>query len=81
MLGPLGAVEFSKKSKLLGLVVPEVVTADVKKLNSDFDERLLPGGGTILSAGFEKLVSDFENKLLREVLLSLLVDKPNVRGV
>ena len=80
MLDPLGAVEFSEKSKLLGLV-PEVVTVDEKKLNSDCDERLLLPGGAILSAGLEKFVSDFENKLLREALLSLLVNKPNVRGV
>ena len=57
--------------------MPEVVTVDVKKLTSDFDERLL-SGGAILSAGLGKLVSDFESKLLREAILSLLVNAREV---
>ena len=57
--------------------MPEVVTVDVKKLNSDFDERLL-SGGAILSGGLGKLVSDFESKLLREAILSLLVNAREV---
>ena len=57
--------------------MPEVVTVDVKKLNPDFDERLL-SGGAILSAGLGKLVSGFESKLLREAILSLLVNAREV---
>ena len=72
-------LEFSEKSKLLGFI-PEVVTAASNKLVSDFDNRPL-SGGLVLLAGFGKLVSDFENRLPKEALLSLLVDKPNVREV
>ena len=57
--------------------MPEVVTVDVKKLTSDFDERLL-SGGAILSGGLGKLVSDFESKLLREAILLLLVNAREV---
>lgn len=76
--------EFNEKRRLLGLVLEFVIAGwtpvgVLKKLISDFDDKLL-GGGTVLFVSL-KLHSDFENRLLPKEAVSVLVVKLNGREV